>query len=717
MLIYGNIGPAHLENKTFATAQEPLVGATKDIRFAKMPTFKDVCSSTVSDSAFTDCLQSAPETLTLQRDQTKVFLYDGVPAARLQVDPAPLSFSDFANVVAIDTVEGMHEQHAWQLLSLLFDNESMDTHSQHSENKELHKKEQLSEFWKQLVWDNAQKHSHEATSAEERAIAQLSCNNVADACNGLLEGLDLRLATMVAQIGGDATMRQHMVTQIEEWRRLDVLSEMDDTHRALYELLSGNCAQSEGKSGNGRENKASTFKISSRFALDWRRAFGLRLWYGIYADEPLELAVAQFADAILYGKEDVKPVPWFVQEGADLGWNDTKAEDREDLLWGILKLYAAAKMDLEANLEDVLAPENVSGNPFNARLSFQLFHLFKSRLDDDKEAAERQVGMPTVRGERDGDHRRSFLSSTTSALEKDTQAENPLVELGDKLTLTYAASLHTPELWTTAAWVYTHLSSAPMREHYIRSLLNQFLKASSLDDSDATYEYLREHLRVPDTWLHAAAALQAKSVGDALRQATHLIKADELDEAHDVLCRKVGPDSIISRDYDPLRELMGGFIPSPSNSPGTYAAAARARGRERVQGWAQGGQIYFDYIELVDLTGQRSSFRVDEELNNRIQELLVKLQRALEVAARDRLETCGLEERVALMEIAGTVANLLAKTQVCSPKPSTKIPFKLTNSQHGRSTILKLPLTEDLWLKHSCDLSTSYYRDTMTSSR
>lgn len=568
-----------------------------------------------------------------------------------------------ARAVAIDTTAGAHEQHAWQLLSLLFDNGDQVPEGVNPEQAELHKKDQLSEFWKQLVWDDAQRHASQAASPEEKAIAYLSCNDVAESCHALLSGMDLRLATMVAQIGGDGTMRQSLVTQIEEWRRLDVLSEMEDSHRALYELLSGNCAQSEGKNVPNRENKASTFGICSRFGLDWRRAFGLRLWYGIMHDEPIELAVAQFADALSYGREDVKPVPWFTEANVDMGWTDPDAENREDLLWGILKLYASSKLQLAANIEDVLAPENVSGHPLNARLAFQLFQLFKSRLDDGEEADDRKVGMPTERGQGKGSHKSSFMSSTASRFDKDAQAENPLVELGDKITLTYAASLHTPEHWTTAVWVYTHLSTPAMREYYIKVLVNQFSDTYTLEESDATYIHLTQDLHIPATWLHAAAALQAKTEGDALRQATHLIKAEELDEAHDVLCRKVGPDAIISRDYDPLRELMGGFLPTPINSP-TSASTSSSRRNEPVQGWTQGGQIYFDYIELLDLSGQRSSYRVDEDLNDRIWELLGKLQRALEVAGKDRLELCGLEERVALMEIAGTVAGLVARSKV-----------------------------------------------------
>ncbi|KAF2849943.1 hypothetical protein T440DRAFT_398113 [Plenodomus tracheiphilus IPT5] len=681
VLVYGNRGPANLEGGVFPTAQEPLVGATKDIRFAKMPTFDN----------------SAPETVSLQREHTKIFTTDGTPAARLQTDPAPVEFSDMAKAVSLDTKSGVHEQQAWQLLSLLYDDADKIPEGVKSEHLETYKKERLSEFWKQLVWDDAQKHASQAASLEERAIAYLSCNDVAAACHALLDGFDLRLATMVAQIGGDYSMRQSMITQIEEWRRLDVISEMEEPHRALYELISGNCARAEGKLGAGRENKASTFGICSRFALDWRRAFGLRLWYGIMADEPIELAIAQFADAILGGKEDVKPVPWFVQDGTDMGWSDAKAENREDLLWGILKLYAASRMELAANVEDVLAPENVSGHPLNARLSFQLFQLFKSRQDDVRESPERKVGMPTVRGDSEDGHRNSFLSSATSLGGKESQAEDPLTEMSDKITLTYAACLHTPDHWTTAIWVYAHLSSPTMREHYIRSLLNQFSSTYVLEDGNATSAYLTSDMRIPTTWLHSAAALQAKSEGDSLRQATHLIKADELEEAHEVLCRKVGPDAIISRDYDPLRELMGGFIPPSVSTPNSSSRVTSARRQDRVTGWAQGGQIYFDYIELLDLTSRRSSFRVDHVLEQRVDELLVSLQRALEIVGRDRLALCGLEERVALMEIAGTVADHLVKV----------------SQSYGRAAILKLPLTEDLWLKHSCELSTSYYASVM----
>ncbi|KAF2659873.1 hypothetical protein K491DRAFT_590130 [Lophiostoma macrostomum CBS 122681] len=670
ILVYTTKGSRTLEGSSFPTVQQPIVGENKDIRFTKLPSFPDAVT----------------KTLQFQKKYTELRAEDGVPRAKIMVAPGPVEFSQLAETVSIDGPAGIHEQQVWRLLSILFD--EMDevpndmTQELLDQHKERFRKDKLSAFWQSLVFEDAERHARDAPSAEEKAIAFLSGHNVTDACHALLNGLNLRLATMVAQIGGDETMRNDMTAQIDEWRRMDVLAEIEEPLRALYELVAGNCAKSEGKGQPGRENAAATFNIAARFKLDWRRAFGLRLWYGCMIDEPIEMAVAQFADALRDGTEDVKPVPWFTEQHVEMGWQDRTPNGREDLLWGILKLYASSKLEIPANIEDVLAPENVSGHPLNARLSFQLFTLFRSRQDDDEEFEERKVGMPTVRN---SVGLRQSLMSNTSASEKEKQAEDPLTELGDKLALIYATSLHTPEYWTTAVFVYAHLSSPALSEHYIRSLLYQYIHTLKVDEADATFKHLAEELRVPVEWIHAAAAVKAKAEGDDVRQTVHLIKARELEEAHHVLCRSVGPECIISRQHDALREILGEFIPTPNN--------------KLVHGWKRGGEIYYDYIELDDLKKQ-VSWRANPELDDKISALLSKLQKALEGVARDGWEDRGLEERVALTEISGVVAGEIAK-----------------NNHADRSHVLKLPLTEDQWLRHSLDLSATYYKAVMASGK
>jgi hypothetical protein len=73
------------------------------------------------------------------------------------------------------------------------------------------------------------------------------------------------------------------------------------------------------------------------------------------------------------------------------------------------------------------------------------------------------------------------------------------------------------------------------------------------------------------------------------------------------------------------------------------------------------------------------------------------------------------------MEIAGTVAGGLVKTKVnFSASPPEHLSLKETklmvtqNTNHA--SVLRLPLTEDLRLKHSLALSNTYYRNVMANS-
>lgn len=668
-------------------------------------------------------LKAVPKTMNIQKAHTNVQIENGVPRAKSAHGTA-LNFAQLAKDVAIDSSAGVHEQQAWNLLAILFDEDDEVPNDLDEElltkNKKRFRKDKLSDFWQSLVHQDAERHAQQSESPEERAIAYLSGHNIAEACHALLNNMDLRLATMVSQIGGDETMRTAMTEQLDEWRRKDVISEMEDSIRALYELLAGNCAQSDGSTKAGKENRAAKFTIAERFNLDWRRAFGLRLWYGTLVNEPIEMAVAQFADALRDKKEHVKPVPWFHEQDVDMGWRDASPDTREDLLWGILKLYASTKMEVPANIEDVLSPENVSGHPLNARLSFQLYSLFKARQDDPREPKDRKVGMPTVRHSDDTKFRQSFMSNT-SAYENDEQADDALAELGDKLALTYAASLHTPEHWTTAAFAYTYLTSPALREHYIRSSISQYIHTFNVDENDEVYKYLSEELRIPTEWIHSAAAVKAKSEGDDVRQALHLIKARDFEEAHQVLCRSVGPECVISRQHDALREILGEIMDAPNNSPvadnASVASHGRRRKQELVHGWKRGGELYYDYIHLKDCMRRQSSYRVDEELDKEITAVLSKLQKALEDVAKDSWKGRGLEERVALTEIASEVAGMIAKNDVSDfiPSPSSS---GLTASQHiDRSHVLKLPLTEDQWLRHSIDLSIGYYQAVIASGK
>lgn len=403
------------------------------------------------------------------------------------------------------------------------------------------RKDRLIQMWRRLCQPSAIKAVSSAFDAEEKAVAQLSANNVVEACDELIRGGDFRLAILLAQIGGGQVMREDMALQVNDWRGLNVLSEITDPVRALYELLSGNTCFCEGTKGPLEDN-AKSFVISERFGLDWRRAFGLRLWYAISAEEPLEVAVKKYA-LDLEGHENKKPVPLFQDAQIANLWEDKNRPQREDVLWGILKLYAATQGDSTLPpIADIVMPHNTSGNPLGCRLSFQLYHALSLRFP------------PT-------DH-------------------SP----GDQLARDFAAQLDSVGEWLDALFVLLHLS-----DHRERQQVLQFTLAShahEITDADhPIFKILTNEFQIPTSWVWEAKALYARCVTqNRAHEVQFLLLAGNWAEAHHRMCTTVAPRAIIEEDLATLRQLLDAF----------------RDGKRHVSNWTQGGQVYEDFEKLVN---------------------------------------------------------------------------------------------------------------------
>lgn len=528
------------------------------------------------------------ETLDYQRTSTKISLDNAVPFAELQ----PFSFDEVAKLVHN---KSSHEMSVWVLAHTLFDEYDDDLTAsvppaERSKYEERIRKDRLSRFWQQLVAESAKQAVTTAPTPEERALAFLSAYNIADACGALVDGKDFRLATLVAQIGGDTIMREDMSTQISHWRRLDMLSEMTEPIRALYELLAGNTCVCEGKKG-ALEDRASTFVISERFDLDWKRAFGLRLWYAIRAEEPIEVAVQKFI-ADLGQQERKRPLPWFLEESLGPDQGGHTREGREDLLWGLLKLYAKSKgLSGPIKLADVIMPQNATSNPIDSQLSFQLYHALRMR----------------------------FLNNRSGI---DVSSEE-----ADQLTWDFADQLDTAGEWTWSAFVLLHLSNGEQRQRGLQSILAHHASAIG-DSASPVFKTLVKEFKIPESWIWEAKALYARSVTqDHVKEVEFLVRAKDWEEAHETLCRIVAPRAIIEQDYTTLRELLAGF-----------------EGKSFVQDWGLGGQVYADFVQLVQGGDARGK-------NDIIRRLLI----ALPAMVRERPGKLGFVETVAVQEMSGVV--------------------------------------------------------------
>ena len=403
------------------------------------------------------------------------------------------------------------------------------------------RKDRLIQMWKRLCQPSAVKDVSSAPNAEEKAVAQLSAYNIVEACDELVQGKDFRLAILLAQIGSGQVMCEEMALQVKEWRRLHVLSEVTDPIRALYELLSGNTCFCEGVKGPLEDN-AKSFVISERFSLDWRRAFGLRLWYAISAEDPLEVAVNKYAQD-LEGHETKKPIPMFQESQMANLWDDKNRSQREDVLWGILKLYAAAQNNSTLpSIADIVMPHNTSGNPLGCRLSFQLYHALSLRFPP-------------------------------------TDPSN-----GDQLARDFAAQLDSSGQWQDAMFVLLHLSDHRERQQILQSTLASH--AQEIMDADhPTFQILTNEFQIPTSWIWEAKALYARcTTQDRVHEVHFLLLAGNWAEAHHRMCTTVAPRAIIEEDLATLRQLLDAF----------------RDGKRHVSVWMQGGQVFEDLEKLAN---------------------------------------------------------------------------------------------------------------------
>lgn len=507
-----------------------------------------------------------------------------VPFASLK---QKFSYFEFVDDTVGRDPAALHERLVWQLASILFDNITIPKELNHVQNIDsLLRKDKLSTFWQKLVDESTSKHVAMAKSEEEKAIACLSGHKISDACGHLVNSGNFHLSTLIALINTKGNMKKDMREQLDAWKKSQMLSEFSQPIRAMYELLAGNVCICDGSKGV-LEDRIESFVISKRFGLDWRQAFGLRLWYGIPTNETIEQAIEDYAENIAQDKESAKPHAWYVEQKVPSLWHDEDIGDREDLLWGLLKLYTFSDTDLE----DVLRPENSQLSPLDIRLSWQLSQA---------------------------------LTASGAVKWNDDDEDRP-----DRTTLAFAAQLINENSWIDAVFVLLHLTSDEAREKSIKDHLAHF--ASRIGDKNSSnFVTLTRDLKIPTSWIWEAKALFMRSVkNDPRAEVECLLNAGSYNEAHHTFTTKVAPLTIIELDYETLRSLLDGFS-----------------GKEtQIAEWHLGGEIYQDFLELVDCEKKR--YEIDDLV---LERLLAGLPAVVEEARRPEfMETVAVETMSAVV--------------------------------------------------------------------
>ncbi|ROW08527.1 hypothetical protein VMCG_03045 [Cytospora schulzeri] len=553
-----------------------IVSENRDVRFAKFSN------------------ESSAKALKNQIALTRVNLVNHVPTVSL----GPVSsLTALFHGQELQSPANAHEKMVWELASILFDHVT-DAEGARVPPSGLRqaRRRNLTKFWQNAVEEASNRAVGMARSLEDKAIASLSGNRVPDACKYLLDGKNFRLATLVSLIGTSDQMMQDMREQVKEWRDTNVLSEFTEPIRAIYELLGGNVCAVEGKKG-AMENRMESFIISQRFGMDWKQALGLRFWYAITSSDDIVEAIHSFEDDIKQDKEP-RPQPWFAEQGIDALWEDPDLDLREDLLWGLLKLYA----DKGVDLADVLRPENSQLSPLDFRLCWQL-------------------GQALVNTGK--------VSFGEAADEK-----------ADAATVSFASQLTSDGNWLEAVFVLLHLTKPAARAKAIQEHLCRHARQIGGEQSD-DFVTLTQTFKIPATWVWQAKALYMRSVkSDPRAEVVYLLRAASYAEAHKTFAKQVAPLAIIERDYEGLWAILKQF----------------AGAEKTIPDWNFGGRIYHDFLELIMHVKRGSAASVPPQV---VEGLMAGLP-ALHESVRVRQDADVLEV-AAVADMANVVAKVVVE--------------------------------------------------------
>lgn len=571
-----------------------IVSENRDIRFAKFAN------------------ESSAKALNNQISLTRVNVVNNIPTLSLG---SVNSLTAFFHGQDLQNPANAHEKMVWELASILFDHvtDAQDNLVAPSGLRQA-RRSNLSKFWQGIVEEASNRDVGMAHTSEDKAIAALSGHRVPDACKYLIDGKNFRLATLVSLIGTSDQLMQDMREQVREWNDANVLSEFTDPIRAIYELLGGNVCAVDGKKG-AMENRMDSFVISDKFGMDWKQAFGLRLWYAITSNDDVVEAIHAFEEDLKQDKEKV-PKPWFVEQGLQTLWEDPDKENREDLLWGLLKMYA----DKDTDLADILRPENSQLSPLDFRLCWQLGQV--------------------------------LINTGKVNFGEDANDKT------DAATLSFASQLTSEGNWVEAVFVLLHLTNPTARAKAVQEHLSRHGRLIGSEQSE-DFITLTQTFKIPATWVWQAKALFMRSLKkDARSEVVYLLRAASYAEAHKTFTKQVAPLAIIERDYAGLWEMLAQF-------QGAEASIAD---------WNLGGRIYADFLTVIQHVQQGAAGDVAQNVVKNLMAGLPAVQESVQVRGdADILEVAAVAEMAnvtakVVVELAkkGEVSGAIIEKSMCN---------------------------------------------------
>ncbi|KAI0332827.1 hypothetical protein GY45DRAFT_1245970 [Cubamyces sp. BRFM 1775] len=482
---------------------------------------------------------------------------DGIPFAN---PSAKLTFASF--MTQFPSTDQSFEPTLFRLGHALFDpvdfrvNDIPDVQYRHR-IAAIRRKTELSKWLKTAVSSAMDTDLRENldTKWDRTVFTLLSGYQIERACEAAADGGNFKLASLVAQCPGDAEFRADLQEQLEIWRRERIDAHISEDTRKVYALLAGVADTLKGSGGSGVEQCPD---IDLARGLDWKRAFGLQLWYGLPMDAPIAEVFEAYDALWKEGQSSVAPpAPWYAEraDSADSAWNLPSQTQHPDALYSLIKLFA----DPACNLSAVLSSFAFSPSPADYRLPWHLY-IILSRCLRIRDLADRDT--PVLRGTEDGEDDDGVEGHSPSA---------------DLLANSYALQLEQLGMIQEAVFVLLHIEGSAGRAKVIKELLAR--SASKLDDW--VTRGLVGSLKIPMAWINEAKAIHALHVGNVYEAYELYLSAGLYDAAHDIAVLELAPDAVVRQDLLLLRELFDVFDGRP------------------VNGWNDRGKVFLDYAHAL----------------------------------------------------------------------------------------------------------------------
>ena len=555
--------------------------------------------------------------LQIQLDASTIALENGVP--RAQCVPG----TRFGTVAAhFSRDDRSFVPQLWHLLVALFDPIELNAGDVPADVREriaaLRRKAAFSDWLQHAVASTVQSESRAhfaASRSVELVHTLLSGYQITQAAEAAVDSGNVRLATLVAQAGGDAESREQIAAQLAVWRDEGADAYIDRRMRRVYSVLAGD--------------------VSDATGLDWKRALGLHVWFGTELEAPLRAAIDAFDAAVRTpGSTTAPPVPHYHVDAqlGSLRERELLAREEHDAMYELLRVAVDPAHPLEAAL--------------NAR-------SFGPSAADESLPWHIYIVLARALGVRD----------FTDAIDAQLAGAPRVSASGARLTLSYAAQLEDRGLWQWAAFVLLFLDDAHARSAALGALL-----ARNIESIDAHESFLVDTLCIPRPWLWRARATAAHARGDMYAEYRDLLEAHDLAGALAVATRELAIEAVIRGDQALLVDLFRPFA--------AWEDAARAEDRSfDLPGW-DAGRMLLDYATLPQiippLLVQAASSRLLIEERAALDQAVARVHELIErvhVLFGGSEDLPGTVARSEILVVLHNLARLVANTTDAPPPP------------------------------------------------